>query len=152
MPTCWLEPVNSCGAYKKATARLKIVFEASVVIDGWTVIHFSYEQIKEQPRRYRQIIQQAIRRWLGDELDQTSLSSVKKEALRPVIRKGETISPIEVEKYLRLGGKTVKKVISQLVDKKLLIPASGIIRVRSLRLGDWVNNQLINTLAEGGTG
>jgi predicted transcriptional regulator len=46
------------------------------------------------------------------------------------------ISPKEVEKYLKLSEKTVKKVLSQLVDKKMLIPASGIVRVRSYRLRD----------------
>jgi hypothetical protein len=85
--------------------------------------------------RFLQIIQQVIGRWLGDELDRTSLSFVKKEVLRLAIRKGEAISPIEVEKYLKLSDEAVKKVLSQLVDKKLQISASGIIRARSYRLG-----------------
>jgi hypothetical protein len=81
-----------------------------VVIDGWTIIRFSYDQVKEQPRRYQQIIRQVIGRWLDDELDQASLSFVEKEALRPAIWKGKAISPIEVEKYLKLSGKKVKKL------------------------------------------
>jgi very-short-patch-repair endonuclease len=107
-----------------------------LVIDGWTVIRFSYDQVKEKPRLCQQIVQQVIGRWLGDELDQTTLSLVEKEVLRLAIRKGEAISPKEVEKYLKLSEKTVKKVLSQLVDKKMLIPASGIKRIRSYRLGD----------------
>lgn len=83
-----------------------------------------------------------IGRWLGDELDQISLSFVEKEVLRLAIRKGEAISPIEVEKYLKLSDKTVKKVLSQLVDKKMLIPASGIMRIRSYRLGDQVKQPI----------
>jgi very-short-patch-repair endonuclease len=106
-----------------------------LVIDGWTVIRFSYDQVKEQPRRCQQIIQQVIGRWLGDELDQTTLSLVEKEVIRLAIRKGEAISPIEVAKYLKLSGKTVRKVLSQLVDKKMLTPASGTVRVRSYQLG-----------------
>jgi hypothetical protein len=47
----------------------------------------------------------------GDELDQTTLSLVEKEVLRLAIRKGETISPIELVKYLKLRDKTVKIVI-----------------------------------------
>jgi hypothetical protein len=58
------------------------------------------------------------------------------------IRKGEAISPIEIEKYLKLSDKTVKKVLSQLVDKKMLIPASGIMRIRSYRLGDQVKHPI----------
>ena len=100
----------------------------------------SYDQVKEQPRRCQQIVQQVIGRWLGDELDQTSLSFVEKEVLRLAIRKGEAIFPIEVEKYLKLSDKTVKKVLSQLVDKKKLIPASGTRRIRSYRLGDQVKH------------
>ena len=109
-----------------------------LVIDGWTVIRFSYDQVKETPRRCQQIIQQVIGQWLGDELDQTSLSIVEKEVLRLAVRKAEALSPKEVEKYLKLSDKTVKKILSKLVDKKMLIPASGIKRVRTYRLGNQV--------------
>lgn len=114
-----------------------------LVIDGWTVIRFSYDQVKEEPRQCQQIVQQVIGRWLGDELDQTTLSFAEKEVLRLAIRKGEAaIFPIELEKYLKLSDKTVKKVLSQLVDKKLLIPASGNVRIRSYRLGDQVKHPI----------
>lgn len=109
-----------------------------LVIDGWTVIRFSFDQIKENPRRCQQIVQQVFGRWLGDELDKTILSLVEKEVLRLVIRKGEAISPKEVERYLKLSDKTVKKILSSLVDKKMLIPASGFERIRSYRLGEQV--------------
>ncbi|MDR4949781.1 DNA-binding response regulator [Neobacillus cucumis] len=109
-----------------------------LVIDGWTVIRFSYDQVMEHPRRCQQFVQQVIGRWVGDGLDQTSLSIVEKEVLRLAIRKGEAISPVEVQKYLELSDKTVLKVLSQLADKKMLNPASGTIRVRSYRLGDQV--------------
>ncbi|WP_342430064.1 DNA-binding response regulator [Neobacillus sp. FSL H8-0543] len=113
-----------------------------LVIDGWTVIRFSYDQVNEKPRRCQQIVQQVIGRWLGDELDQTTLSLVEKEVLRLAIRKGVAIFPIEVEKYLKLSDKTVKKVLSQLVTKKMLFPASGTVRVRSYRLGDQVKHPI----------
>lgn len=112
-----------------------------LVIDGWTVIRFSYDQVNEKPRRCQQIVQQVIGRRLGDELDQTTLSIFEKEVLRFVIRKGEAVSPIEVQKYLKLSDKTVKKILSILVDKKVLYPAAGIKRVRSYRLGDQVRSQ-----------
>ncbi|QVY63427.1 DNA-binding response regulator [Cytobacillus gottheilii] len=109
-----------------------------LVIDGWTVIRFSYDQIKEKPRRCQQIVQQMIGQWLGDEFDETSLSYAEKEVIRLAVRKGEAISPKEVLHYMKLSDKTVKKVLSNLVDKKLLIPASGQKRVRTYRLGDKV--------------
>ena len=70
------------------------------------------------------------------------MSFIEKEVLRLVIRKGEDISPIEVEKYMKLSDKTVKKILSQLVDKKMLIPASGIKWVRYYRLGDQVKHPI----------
>ncbi|MBD8069831.1 DNA-binding response regulator [Bacillus sp. PS06] len=113
-----------------------------LVIDGWTVVRFSYDQVSEKPRRCQQIVQQVIGQWLGDELDLTSLSIVEKEVIRLVVRKGEAIFPKEVEKYLKLSDKTVRNVLTQLVDKKMLIPASGIKRVRSYRLGDQVKRPI----------
>ncbi|MEH7272266.1 hypothetical protein [Neobacillus vireti] len=113
-----------------------------LVIDGWTVIRFSYDQVNEKPRRCQQIVQQVIGRWVSDELDQAALSLLEKEVLRLAIRKGEEISPIEVEKYLNLSDKTVKNILSQLVDKKMLIPASGTKRIRSYRLGDQVKHPI----------
>jgi predicted transcriptional regulator len=62
--------------------------------------------------------------------------------LRLTIRKGEAISPKEVGKYLELSDKTVKKLLSQLVDKKMLIPASGSKRIRTYQLGDQVKHQI----------
>lgn len=113
-----------------------------LVIDGWTVIRFSYDQVKEKPRRCQQIVQQVIGRWLGDELDQTSLSFIEKEVLRLAIRKGDDITPIEIEKYLKQSDKTVRKVLSHLVDKKMMVPASGIKRIRSYRLGDRIKEPI----------
>ncbi|SOC39334.1 helix-turn-helix domain-containing protein [Ureibacillus acetophenoni] len=113
-----------------------------LVIDGWTVIRFSYDQVKEQPRRCQQIVQQVIGRWLGDEMDQTTLTIVEKEVLRLAIRKGENITPKEVEKYLNLSTKTVRNILSNLVDKKMLVPASGTVRIRSYRLGDQIKSPI----------
>ncbi|MBW3110453.1 DNA-binding response regulator [Bacillus sp. MCCB 382] len=113
-----------------------------LVIDGWIVIRFSYDQVKEQPRRCQQIVQQVIGRFLGDGMDQITLSYAEKEVLRLAIRKGKAISPIEVEKYLKRTDKTVKKLLTQLVDKKMLIPESGVKRIRSYRLGDQVKHTI----------
>ncbi|PYF07634.1 response regulator transcription factor [Ureibacillus chungkukjangi] len=131
--------VDGYGPHLKSISRWQfsdnLERQNQLVIDGWTVIRFSYDQVKEQPRRCQQIVQQVIGQWLGDEQNQTALSTVEKEVLRLAIRKGEAIYPKEVEKYLRLSDKTVRNILSRLVEKKMLLPASGIKRVRSYRLG-----------------
>lgn len=113
-----------------------------LVIDGWTVIRFSYDQIKENPRRCQQIVQQVIGRWLGDEMDLTSFSIIEKEVLRLAIRKGDAIFPIEVVNYLKLSRKTAGKVLKQLVDKNMLLPDSGVKRIRSYRLADQIKQPI----------
>ncbi|MBP2243072.1 hypothetical protein J2Z40_003660 [Cytobacillus eiseniae] len=136
--------IDGYGPHLKSISRWQfsdsLERQNQLVIDGWTVIRFSYDQVNEKPRRCQQIVQQVIGQSLGDELDQTSLSFVEKEVLRLAIRNGEAISPIEVERDLKLSDKTVKKALSQLVDKKLLIPASGMKRVRSYQLGNQVKH------------
>ncbi|MCM3389771.1 DNA-binding response regulator [Ureibacillus chungkukjangi] len=131
--------VDGYGPHLKSISRWQfsdnLERQNQLVIDGWTVIRFSYDQVKEQPRRCQQIVQQVIGQWLGDEQNQTALSTVEKEVLRLAVRKGEAIYPKEVEKYLKLSDKTVRNILSRLVEKKMLLPASGIKRVRSYRLG-----------------
>lgn len=114
-----------------------------LVIDGWSVLRFSYDQVKEKPRRCQQFVQQLMGQWLGDELTQTSLTIVEKEVLRLAIRKGEAIFPKEVASNLKFGDKKARKVLAQLVAKKMLIPASGNKRVRSYRLGVHVMKQTL---------
>ena len=113
-----------------------------LVIDGWKVIRFSYDQVKEKPRRCQQIVQQVIGQWLGDELDRTELTYYEKEVLRLAVRKGEAIFPKEVVTYLKLCDKTARKLLAQLVEKKMLIPASGTKRVRSYRLGNHIKHPI----------
>lgn len=109
-----------------------------LVINGWNVIRFSYDQVKEKPRRCQQIVQQIIGLWLADELDYGSLSLIEKEVLRLAVRKAEVIYPKEIEKYVKRSEKTVKKILAQLVYKKILTPASGKSRVRSYRVSDQI--------------
>lgn len=110
-----------------------------LVIDGWTVIRFSYDQVKERPRRCQQIVQQVVGKWLGNESNQASLSLNEKEIIRLAIRKGEAIFPKEVEAHLKLSDRTVQRLLSELVAKKVLVPASGAKRIRSYRVGHQTN-------------
>ncbi|MBD8038811.1 DNA-binding response regulator [Solibacillus sp. A46] len=109
-----------------------------LVIDGWTVIRFSYDQVKERPRRCQQIVQQVFGQRLGDKLDYTSLTYYEKEVLRLAVRKGGAIFPKDVETYLKVSDKTARKLLAQLVEKKMLMPASGTKRVRSYQLGNHI--------------
>lgn len=61
--------IDGYGPHLKSLSRWQfsdnLERQNQLVIDGWTIIRFSFDQVKEQPRRCQQIIQQLIGRWLG---------------------------------------------------------------------------------------
>ncbi len=111
-----------------------------LIMDGWTVIRFSYDQVKEQPRRCQQITQQVIGKMLGEELDHLSLTFIEKEVIRFALKSGNVVTPRVVAQLLKLSDKTVKKILLELVKKRMLVPTSGKQRFHSYLLGDEVKS------------
>lgn len=105
-----------------------------LIVDGWKIIRFSYDIVKDNPRRCQQIIGKI----LGDELIDLPLTVYEKEVLRIAIRNGEVVSPREIQTQLEISDKTAKKLLVQLVTKNMLIPISGIQRIRLYKLTDYV--------------
>lgn len=114
-----------------------------LVIDGWTIIRFSYDQIMDQPRRCQQIIQQVIGKQLGEELEYLPLTFLEKEILRFAFRKEAPITPAEVEQLLSVSTKPAKKALAGLVQKGILRPASGSHRIRSYRIMEGVTRRVL---------
>ncbi|MBO8173455.1 MAG: DNA-binding response regulator [Bacillaceae bacterium] len=105
-----------------------------LVIDRWSVIRFSYDDVRERPGRCQQTIRQVVASVLGDGEGDETLSPTEKEILRFAVRKGEAMTPVEVGAYLHLSNRTVRKWMGGLVEKRMLIPAAGVKRVRSYKL------------------
>jgi very-short-patch-repair endonuclease len=114
-----------------------------LVIDGWTIIRFSYDQIMDQPRRCQQIIQQVIGKQLGEELEYLPLTFLEKEILRFAFRKEAPITPAEVEQLLSVSTKPAKKALAGLVQKGILRPASGSQRIRAYRIMEGVTRRVL---------
>jgi hypothetical protein len=107
-----------------------------LVIDGWRVLRFSYDEVKYQPRRCQQLIQQLIGKLLGEEeVSTTSVTYREKEVLRYMIRKGASITPGEIRGLLNLTDKPVKRVLNEMANKKLISPARGQ-RIRTYSLAE----------------
>lgn len=108
-----------------------------LTIDGWTIIRFSYDQLTDHPRRCQQITQQMIGRMLGEELNHLSLSSMERDVIRLALKRGDTaITPKDVSKVLSKGIKLARKILKDLVQKKILYPAAGNHRIRSYKLDE----------------
>jgi very-short-patch-repair endonuclease len=86
-----------------------------LLIDGWMVIRFSYDQIIERPRHCQQITQQIIGKMLGQELDRLPLTSTEKEIIRFALKKGEAFTPLEIGALLNKCDKSARKILGELV-------------------------------------
>ncbi|WP_134702697.1 DNA-binding response regulator [Ammoniphilus sp. YIM 78166] len=112
-----------------------------LMIDGWFILRFSYDLVNDRPRRCQQTIQQMMGRLLAWDDEMASLSSFERDVVRLAVQAGD-IRPCDVEKWLKVSDKTVKKILGGLVDKKLLVPSSGKVRVTSYRLREQVRLRL----------
>jgi hypothetical protein len=105
-----------------------------LIIDGWKVIRFAYDDIQEKPRRFQQMLQQLMGRWFGDEQVPVKLTWKQKEIVRIAIHKNVPITPLEVCRRLGISDRYARELLRQLVEANVLLPASGTHRVRSYRL------------------
>ncbi|ACT04377.1 hypothetical protein [Paenibacillus sp. JDR-2] len=101
-----------------------------LILDGWMVIRFSYDDVKSKPRQCQQFLQQLFGKLFSLAPDR-NLSLQQKEILRYMSITQKPISPKEVKELLQVGNKAARMRLRELVEKKLLVSAStGSSRVR----------------------
>ncbi|RXT02360.1 DNA-binding response regulator [Ammoniphilus sp. CFH 90114] len=111
-----------------------------LVIDGWFVLRFSYDQITDKPRQSQQTIQQLIGKLFGDELSHLPLNYLEKEVIRFALKKDDVMTHTELCTLLDLSYKPVKKILLKLIQKGVLHPVSGKQRVHYYRLDEAVKS------------
>ncbi|GAX89632.1 hypothetical protein [Effusibacillus lacus] len=102
-----------------------------LILDGWDVMRFSYDDIKEKPRMCQQMLQQWMGRWFGDETNLGDLNPLEKELMRLALRLGRSITPTDAREQLGIGRDKSRVLLKNLVEKGWLQPAGGQYRVRS---------------------
>jgi hypothetical protein len=97
-----------------------------LINDGWIVIRIGYDDIKERPRIWQQLLQQMVGRLYGDAERQYNLIEfTEKEVIRLAIRLGTPFKLKDVERLLNCGYRKARAVIQGLVDKRYLICCGG---------------------------
>lgn len=111
-----------------------------LVISGWRILRFSYDDVRERPRMCEQIIQQFLGRWLGGNgAFLSDLSFEEKEILRFAIRGNQNLTSNDVCECLGVEHQKARKLLQDLLSKGLIIPAGkGRERVRSFQLSNLV--------------
>lgn len=114
-----------------------------LVIDDWKVIRFSFDQVAEKPRRCQQVTQQIIAMMSGHGFGIVQLSIVEREVFRFALNHGNTFSPGDIRELLNSSSKTVKKILSGMVEKKVIQPESGKKRIHTYRLTGDIQNPFL---------
>ncbi|MDT9724740.1 DNA-binding response regulator [Xylanibacillus composti] len=105
-----------------------------LIIDGWKVLRFAYDDIKEYPRFCQQKLQQFVGRWYGEGHQALNADWREKEIIRYALKAGRPLKPLDLSDYMGVDVKTARKWLAQLVEKGWLLPASGEKRIRAYRL------------------
>ncbi|BFT74848.1 DUF559 domain-containing protein [Paenibacillus sp. P36] len=97
-----------------------------LVIDGWKILRFSYDDVKDRPRMCEQILQQFMGRFLGrDASTNVKLNYVEKEVIRFALNIDKAIKPNDVSALLDVGSRKSYQVLKAMTDKSLLKPAGS---------------------------
>lgn len=108
-----------------------------LILDGWKVLRFTVDDIKERPRHCQQILQQFMGKWT-DESRQLDLKSdlcwKEKMIVRLATNMEREITSADVCRSMEIGQKTANKWLRLLAQKGILEPSKGDVRVHSYRV------------------
>ncbi|WP_276356667.1 DNA-binding response regulator [Cohnella caldifontis] len=109
------------NSFKKERRR-----QNAIALKGWNILRFSTDDIREDPEHCRRTLRRMLERWYGEEsADWKGLSVYQKEILRFAIRAAKPITPADAMDTTGLSNKHVRKILREMVDLRLLEPASG---------------------------
>ncbi|SDN31951.1 hypothetical protein SAMN04487897_102493 [Paenibacillus sp. yr247] len=105
-----------------------------LVLDGWKVFRFSYDDITQKQRRCQQMILHLMGRWYGEYAQPISLTHREKEIVRLAAMSVEPLKPRIVAGHLGIRPENARIWLQRLHAKGILRPASGDLRIRSYLL------------------
>lgn len=106
-----------------------------LVIDGWYILRFGYDDVNERPRLCQQAVEQLMGRLLGYVSTRVrNLGIMEREVLLLAIRNGHPITPKQVANLLHVSTDSAIKYLQNLCASSWLQPASGTRRIRSYRI------------------
>jgi very-short-patch-repair endonuclease len=114
-----------------------------LIIDGWKIIRFSYDDIAHNPRICQRTIQQLLGRWLGESNNHLRLTPEEKEIIRYAARTTGFITPFEIKDLLDISSKYARKLLHRMVDLDILKPIGGRERIRGYELMMDMGNLLL---------
>lgn len=94
-----------------------------LIIDGWLVIRFSYDDLVEKPRSCQQILQQLLGSWSSKtQVIHGGISPVEQAIYQFACSHLKPITPTATATAIGIHRKTATKHLHSLVDKDLIVP------------------------------
>jgi hypothetical protein len=138
------------NSHAKEISRIKfsdnLMRQNHLVLDGWKVIRFSYDDLMERPRMCQQILLQFMGRWVN--VKKTShiseISAEEREILRLALKYGNELKPKEVCLLLNVEKQKARRLLRLLCEKQLMVPSGkGEKRIFSYKLVSSVTHDVL---------
>ncbi|WP_243711685.1 DNA-binding response regulator [Paenibacillus sp. BK033] len=106
-----------------------------LILDGWMVIRFSYDDVKSRPRHCQQLLQQLFGKLFSLTSNNNNLSLQQKEILRYMQLVRKPVTPKDISLLLSISSKYARKLLIEMVSLTYLQPAKATVhRVRTYKL------------------
>lgn len=112
-----------------------------LVSDGWKVYRFSFDLVKEHPRRCQTAIQQMMGKWFGASRGMEHLTLQEIEVVRLAAARMSGFTPLEAAKRLGSCDKTARKLLHRLLESGILCGRGSEKRIMAYKLNeDWLRS------------
>ncbi|WP_248924504.1 endonuclease domain-containing protein [Paenibacillus hamazuiensis] len=106
-----------------------------LVIDGWRILRFSYDDVNEKPRTCQQVLQQFMGSRLGADRFATESNIIEAEVLRLALRLDRFLRPRDVCELLQIKKDKAHRILHSMLRKKSLLPAGeGELKIRCYKV------------------
>ncbi|MNI48922.1 hypothetical protein D3C73_1035130 [compost metagenome] len=133
--------IDGYGPHLTKTSRWQfaesLMRQNHLIIDGWRILRFSYDDVNEKPRMCMQIMQQFMGSWLGGSTpNQTSASDfLETEVLRLALRLERSLRPQDVCDLLQIQKDKAHRILHNMLKKNSLLPVGkGEKRIRCYKV------------------
>lgn len=125
---------SHCRDLSRSQFADQLMRQNHLIIDGWQILRFSYDDVVDKPKIVQQLIHQFLGKWFSETTMDAVLSLKEQLIIQFMISKQREVTPVEVAKHLGISSRHARTLLQRLVLAKLLLPASGGKRIRSYRL------------------
>jgi len=131
--------IEGFGPHAKHADRRKFADDhlraAYLQAEGWKVLRFSYDTVKDEPQVCRQILTMLIGKWshAGSE-NRIALTDREKAVIRIAIAKQEPVTPADLSENMQVSAHTARRWLHEMTEKGVFRVASGVSRARTYAL------------------